>query len=462
MSSKLVKIALVAGGLVLVLALAGAIVLYLWVNRWLAGEDCRRLVSGLVSDELQIDGSFQPFQWSGFSVYSEGFEGKGRTGGSVRNIRAEQIRAELNFPALLRGTWEISEISVARLRADLGETSPAGGSSAAPPPPEPAAATPGLSLPFLPRDFVLRQVRIQEADVFWPGEGGLQGYLAKTQIDVLSEGPDWKFAGKGGKFFQPGLSELKVDTYSARFKPPRNLYVDFNLRDATDGTISGRGNIDFGPEGKLELEVDLTRVDLAPFLAEDWRAKLTGKVNGPIELKSELGKKDAMKARGSLKLTDAKVEALPVLNTVAILTRTQEFRSLKLQTAQADFEWEKDRTSVKNIVLESELLLKVTGNYLQVGETVDGLLQVGTTPEALSAIPGAKAKVFTEAREGYIWTPVRLSGTTSAINEDLTPRLKEAALGAVLDLIPTDAPEKLNKGVDKVLDFLNKNNIPLP
>jgi hypothetical protein len=147
---------------------------------------------------------------------------------------------------------------------------------------------------------------------------------------------------------------------------------------------------------------------------------------------------------------------------VALLTRTQEFRSIKLQTAQADFEWEKDRTSVKNIVLESELLLKITGNYLQVGETVDGLLQVGTTPEALSAIPGAKAKVFTEAKEGYIWTPVRLSGSTSAINEDLTPRLKEAALGAVIDLIPTDAPEKLNKGVDKVLDFLNKNNIPLP
>lgn len=458
MSSKLVKIALAIGGLFLVLALAGAILLYVGLNRWLAGEDCRRLVTGLVGNELQIDGTFQPFQWSGFSVYSEGFEGKGRAGGSVRNIRAEQVRAELNFPALLRGTWEISEISVARLRADLGETAPPETPSA----PAPPGASPGLSLPFLPKDFVLRQVRVQEADVFWPGEGGKQGYLAKTQIDVASDGADWKFAGKGGKFFQPGLPELKVDSYSARFKPPQNLYVDFNLRDAAEGTLAGRGQIDFAPGGRMELQVDLNRVDLNPFLEEDWRAKFTGKVNGPVELKSELGEKDGMKARGSLKLTDAKVEALPVLDTVALLTRTQEFRSMKLQTAQADFEWEQDRMAVKNIVLESELLLKITGNYLQVGKTVDGLLQVGTTPEVLSAIPGAKARVFTEAKEGYVWTPVRLSGTTTALNEDLTPRLRDAALGTVIDLIPTDAPEKINKGVDKVLDFLNKNSLPLP
>jgi len=459
MSSKLVKIALATGGLILVSVFVGVIVFYVWLNRWLASEECRSLVSSLVGQKLKIDGNFQPLQWSGFSVYSEGFEGRGRAGGSLRSIQAEQIRAELNFSALLRGTWEISEITVARVKADLGETEVSDG--AAPLTAERASLGPSsvLVLPFLPRQFVLKVVRIRDVDLTWPGDADLQGSLSKTQIEVVPDKTDWKFSGRGGKFFQPGLPELKVETYEARFKPPQFLFVDFVLRDFGEGSIAGRGQADFELGGKLELEVELKRLDLDPFLTSDWRAKVTGKVSGPIQLKTELGKKDGMQAKGTLKLSDAKVEALPVLNQIALLTQTQAFRSLKLQTAQSDFEWEKERTVLSNIVLESELLLKITGNYQQIRENVDGLLQVGTTPEAIRLIPGAEEKVFVEARDGYIWTPVKVFGSAGNPKEDLTPRLQEAALGTVIEATEK-VQEKVEKGVNSILDFLNKKLAP--
>jgi hypothetical protein len=158
MSSKFAKIALAAGGFILLLVLVGAISLYIWVNRWLAGEECRKVVSDLVSKELKIEGSFQTLKWSGFSVYSESFTGRGIAGGSVRNIRAEQIRAELNFSALMRGTWEISVITVARMKVDLGATEDSTLSlpSVASDSPE---KTGRVSIPFLPKDFLLKEVR---------------------------------------------------------------------------------------------------------------------------------------------------------------------------------------------------------------------------------------------------------------------------------------------------------------
>lgn len=52
---------------------------------------------------------------------------------------------------------------------------------------------------------------------------------------------------------------------------------------------------------------------------------------------------------------------------------------------------------------------------------------MGATDEVLSAIPGAREKVFTESRDGYLWTSMNVSGPMKHPHEDLHDRLVAAA-----------------------------------
>ena len=55
------------------------------------------------------------------------------------------------------------------------------------------------------------------------------------------------------------------------------------------------------------------------------------------------------------------------------------------------------------------------------------MIQAGVAPSTLEWIPGARERVFTVSRDGYLWTPVRLSGPIAHPSEDLTARLAQAA-----------------------------------
>ena len=79
------------------------------------------------------------------------------------------------------------------------------------------------------------------------------------------------------------------------------------------------------------------------------------------------------------------------------------------------------------MVVESEGLIRVEGTYTIVDGRIDGSFQVGLTPATLQWIPGSQEEIFTDSRDGYRWTPMRLTGPVDHPNDDLTPRLAAAA-----------------------------------
>lgn len=60
-------------------------------------------------------------------------------------------------------------------------------------------------------------------------------------------------------------------------------------------------------------------------------------------------------------------------------------------------------------------------------ENIDREFRVGETEDVLIAIPGARVKVFTESRDGYLWTSMKLSGPIHHPREDLHDWLLAAA-----------------------------------
>ena len=165
--------------------------------------------------------------------------------------------------------------------------------------------------------------------------------------------------------------------------------------------------------------------------------------------------RDRPQIKGSLRLTNGELTALPVLDQIAIFTRTQQFRRLTLTNASSDFEQNGARLSFTKFIAESRRTDPLEGMFTIENGQLDGVFQVGVTPASLQWLPGSQAKVFTESRGGYLWAPMRLIGPVNKPTDDLTPRLAAAVQGAVIEGAQNAAGEVIKTGKDAVKGALD-------
>jgi hypothetical protein len=119
-----------------------------------------------------------------------------------------------------------------------------------------------------------------------------------------------------------------------------------------------------------------------------------------------------------------------------------------------------DVTELKDIQLDADGMLRIEGSITVREGKLDGELRVGISPSLIQWLPSGRGKVFEENRDGYIWTPVRVSGTTDLPQEDLSKRLVQAAAGAVIDSLqniqknPQNVPNAIKGALDALKSIL--------
>ena len=206
----------------------------------------------------------------------------------------------------------------------------------------------------------------------------------------------------------------------------------------------------------VNLLVKLDGVDVQPLLTPDWRERLTGRISGQATVEAPLGTGDAARelaVSGTLSMVDGQLTALPILDEIGTFTHTARFRQLDLTRASAEFTRTPERIEVRNMVVESEGLIRVEGAYKIVNGQIDGKFQVGLTPETLQWIPGSQDEIFVDSRGGYRWTPMRLTGPVEHPVDDLTPRLVAAAGNSVIKGVE-GVEGTMKKAGEGVLDLL--------
>ena len=149
-------------------------------------------------------------------------------------------------------------------------------------------------------------------------------------------------------------------------------------------------------------------------------------------------------------LKSGELEALPILDRIATFTQTAQFRQFSLQRGKAVFTWQKSKLTVRQFLLESDGLIRIEGAFVVEGKQLDGKFQVGVTANSLRWLPGAQKRVFTEERDGYVWTTVKVTGPLDRLQEDLSARLLVAAGTEAVDTT-VDTVEKVGHGVMDLL-----------
>lgn len=446
-----------------VLLVAGFIVFRIWFDAYLKSDAFRHLIGGIASSQIKADGEFQPFSFADNAIYSDQFKARGTDQAQFSDLRAEQIRAQINLGGLWRHAWEIDEINIQRLALSLGHpvsTEPA------PPqeqvPPESYAVPSMPKFKWLPDHVDLRKVIINETDLNWGENTPRAGAIKGAEFTITPDGDAWNILCESGTISQQGGPDLTIDQATLRYQRPTLFITDAALRYNADSNIDLSGEVDFGKD--FEVQAKINSIPITPLLQPDWREKLKGKLNGTVKVSAPLPIAGGPRIEGNLSLAEGELEALPVLDEIATFTSTERFRRISLTRVTADFTRTDTMINVTNLVAESEGLIRVEGGFTVQNGLIDGTFQVGITPSSLQWIPAAlQNKVFTVSHDGYLWTTMHLTGPVDHPGEDLTRRLSSALIDAgvdtakgILNQLPggSSIPDAPKKFIDDVLSPL--------
>ncbi len=325
--------------------------------------------------------------------------------------------------------WNINELHVQQLEAVYGSAAeklffhPA---LATKPSAQPPADSPS------PVEVAILKTVVDRLDLSWGKTDDVVGSLQGIKAVGIANGPGGKALqvnGEGGRFQQANWPELPIKSFRFEYSKPllRLEHADLLGPGANGGDISIDGQAQFVGPTPLDIELRASHCRVEPFLPQSSRGKLQGVFGGKVALHKDLASEEAVRAEGDVEMTDGILQGFAALDKIAALTHKPEFRHLHLQTVHPRFVFEQSRLQVKAFHAEAKGLVCVDGEFTIEQRRIDGLFQLGTTASVLSAIPGAREKVFTEARDGYLWTAVKVTGPLDAPQENLKTRLVKAA-----------------------------------
>jgi hypothetical protein len=448
-SHRWVKGAGIAGAAAVIALFAGYFVGKNWVQSYLRGPEFRRFVNARIGKTLQSEVEFEPFQFNGMTIYSDSMTAHGLEGGPFSQMRIEQLRAEFSLRRFFDRVWQVESVEAQHVGIKLDGTR-----LSRPPEPEKLDAIAKQNTSgWLPNRVEIASAVIHDFELTWGDLPSTAGSLSKLMVRATPSDGGWLIEGSKGELRAANLPALQVANLRLRQRD-RTLFVntaDF-LAD-NGGSVKASGEVVFGE--RVDLQGKLEGIDIEPLLSNDWRLRLHGRIRGDVRVQSSLPSSGPTAVTGSIELQDGRLEALPFLNEVATFTGSQQFRSLALTRASAHFERTAKETRVTDFVAESEGLIRMEGSFVIATGQIDGTFQVGVSPTTLQWLPGSRDRVFTVARDGYVWTSMRLTGPVDSPNEDLSSRLVAAAGNAVIEKVESAARDALQLGRDAAKSALD-------
>jgi hypothetical protein len=422
----------------------------IWMRGVLSGPGFRQLIAEKTGAALHATAIYSPLTWQGSSAFADSLEIEGTPGSFVKNLHADQIRAEVNWREIWNGVWRVDRIDVTHLVGEFGTRTDSDSGLA------PAATSSTLKLPsFLPKRFELGELNLVQTQLtFQGGKDGIPLVLDNARLLAKPDGAGWTVEGNGGTLTLPMLPKFRVVSFRSRLQEQVFFLTDAKFRLGPNGELTAAG--EFAEASKLRIE--WSRLDVAAILDEKWRTRLSGRFDGAANLDWPSAGPAAGTAKGTFVVTEGVLQNLPMLDKVASFTGARQFRHMPIQEFSGTYHWSGGALKATDLVLESKGLMRVEGNCdLAPDGRLTGTLRIGVTPQTLQWLPGSRERVFTVSENGYLWTPLQLGGTLQNPKEDLSARLAAAMKDEVIDqgrkaLEVLPGPAK--KGAQGLLDAL--------
>lgn len=416
-----------AGAAALLAVVSGFTLLFLpgWIQKWLGGDDFRRLASRQISMLLQTDGELQPLQWSSFSVSSAGFFSRPDAPGAWR-WEIGNIRTGISPRLLLDRILRFSEISVENLRLIPGARP---GVALPPESPTVPAATSGSSDLF--REVQVGSVEIGSLRVD-PGVATSGWGVKGIRISAQPGKARTDFQLRGGEILNPltWLGPVQLQTAEGHYTSPTLFLRSMQLSSPQGGSLRLSGEYTAGSPPRAQAKATWENWSIPGGKIGVGLFEIPARMSGEFVLQ-EL-RPEGPVGQGQVRLVGARLEpgrdSQTVLSLLGILTGdTRLQKGAPLTTAQAQWSMQPGLYNVSRIVAEAPGLLRVNGQIRVQGSSLNGQILLGLDQGLGSKVNGLTGgECFRRTEGGYTYETVNLSGTLERPQNDLQAKLSAA------------------------------------
>jgi hypothetical protein len=416
---------ILGGGVVLLVVVGVALAAFLpvWIVQWLGGKDFQKLASQQVSSLLQTEGDFQSLEWSSFSVYTPGFKSRpGASGPWIWDF--QDIRTEISPRLLLDRILRFSEITIGRLAIESGSNvSIPREASAAPASRESSSAE-------LFRDVQVGKVEIRDFQIVpspktsgW----GAKGILA--QIKPSKQKTDFTF--QHGFIQTPlnWLGEVSLVEAKGRYVEPTLFLTELLLKRKSGGSMDMSGEVTPGKTPQAKGRVSWEKWPIPGGKIGVGLFEIPASMSGEFILQEF--RKDGPVGKGQVRLVDARLEpgkgSETVLGLLGLLTGEPRLRGCPLTTAKASWFMQPNAYDITEIVAEAPGLLRAVGQIQIRGQGLSGRIELGLEGDLgrkVNALTGGEC--FSRLENGYSVQSIQISGTMDSPRNDLQPKLTAA------------------------------------
>ncbi len=443
------KWVLITGGVLLMAMFGGLFVVYLSLQGYLKSAAFRDRVVAAAAGTLKAEAELQEHSWEGSSVYADGFSARGYQDAAFSRLEVDGIRVV--FDGARDGAWQVPEATAQQVSVEFsadrlkgryemsaGAIDPGGG------------APPAWLSRFIPQRTEVGKVKAEIFNLLLRDPQGTER-LHLRGVEALAEPQAgsgvWDFQGRRGELQLPGMPEMDVVTFEIRWNENELYLTDAAVGLYGDARLEGHGDISLGTPAKLDLELNLSNLDVKKVISPEWKKQISGRLFGEVTVEGSPSKPGGITEHGTIELKNGLLQNLPLLSQIATYTRSDRFKNLVLHQATGDFVRKGERVEITNLVIQSDGLTRLEGDLTLEGNQIGGKFRLGVTAGTLQWIPGAEQKVFKEADKGFLWTDLTVSGTRENPREDLTARLAAAAIETVVEEAPGRAIDAAREAV---------------
>lgn len=409
--------------MVLAGCLVVVIVAFLFVNayitRWIEGPGFQAMLDQETSKGLKLKGSYSPLTrvgWLGMRTDeftgTEGYK-------TIVSLQAHEVSGTFNPLGIALRRWEIDSLHIQKGTVMLQKTEPTPGA------PKGAPWPPWWAL-FWPYRVHLADVKVDDADILWHLKEKESG-IYDTRLEITPNGRDYEYDAHGGELKTPVTPHLEVVHAHMLIRKPRLYCSQFALTDDVahpDHGLHLQGDAGLQDDRSMRLKIDLTSLQVAPWLPEKLRAHVSGQANGHFDYNSSGTGLETGHGEGTISIVNGVLHELAPVHQYVTMTGSPDLGDMALKVCQADMTWEAGAVTAKNLEVECDGVFRLTGTLtISADKTLSGQVEFGMTDPYLHWLPTAKTAIFTRDEGPYHFTTIHFSGTAQKPAQDLSPRI---------------------------------------
>ena len=375
---------------------------------------------------------------SAFTAQSESFEARNGAK-AMKSLNGRNITATFDPLGVFLRQWRFSDVHVQSggVEIQIYKANP-----------QPIAPKPWFGI-FLPNRVYMKRIESEHADITWQFRGERAGFFG-TELLITPYGRDFEYVATTGKLKMALLPDL--DLRRAHLLITKTLLTIYDIDLASDSgsdeSIHAQASAGIGKNRSVDLKANFSQVPIRSWLPAEWRRHLAGSASGDAHWAGENPKLESSSGEGSLRVSNGRVDNLPVLEKLAELAQKKSFEHLELNNCSLSFGWHYPKIDINHIAIEEKGKFRIEGEISIDQRRLRGTIRLGLTREYLDWLPNPE-EVFSRKQDGYLWTNVRLFGTIDDPGQDLSPRIIELfkqSPGAYLRLLFRKFEEWLKKG----------------